>query len=307
MKRAHATLAFLVCVLFSLDSSAAAGQKQVEYVQVVNQAPTSVQLSDSEATINTGQSAQFTATISPAQPSIPKGSVVFSATGITAGNAVASPPIQLDASGTAVWIGTFPIADSYSVIATYSGDLNYLASKSAVNLLSVIGSPDFLIAGPDQLIVHQGGTTSASISITSLNGFTGVISLKCGNVPIGMQCNLSPTTVTFTPQVVLSGQPSPKIHYAHTTITIQAYPKTNAGAGFVVFFFGLFGLMRKRKARACAFTVCALTICSYLAGCGGQAQFKHSNGTPLGAYSIEISGTSNATFHTQLVAVSVVK
>ena len=307
VKRAHATLVFLLSIFFSLDSSAAAGQKHVEYVQVVNRAPTSVALSYSAATINAGQSVQFTAAISPTQPSTPKGSVVFSAMGATAGSAVASPPIQLDASGSAVWIGTFPIADSYILVATYSGDLNYLASKSETDLLTVTGLPDFQIASPGQLTIHQGGTSSASISIASLNGFTGAITLKCGNVPIEMQCSLSPTTVIFTPQMVLSGPSSPRVAYAYTTITIRTYPKIYAAAGFVVFFFGLFGLVRKRKARVCALTACALMICCYLAGCGGNAQFKYSKGTQLGAYSIEISGQSNAISHTQLVAVLVVK
>lgn len=307
VKRAHATLVFLLSVFFSLDSSAAAGQKHVEYVQVVNRAPTSVALSYSATTINAGQSVQFTAAISPTQPSIPKGSVVFSATGATAGNAVASPPIQLDASGFAVWIGTFPIADSYTLVAAYSGDLNYLGSKSETNSLTVTGLPDFQIASPDQQTIHQGGTSSASISIASLNGFTGAIYLKCGNVPTAMQCSLSPSTVIFTPQMVVSGPSSPRIAYANTTITIRTYPKINAATGFVVFFFGLFGLLRKQKATVCAFTVCALTICCCLAGCGGMAQFKYSKATPPGAYSIEITGTSNAISHTQFVAVSVVK
>ena len=185
--------------------------------------------------------------------------------------------------------------------------LKLCASKSATGSIIVTGLPGFQIAAPSQLTVHQGGTSSASISIASLNGFTGTISLKCENVPTAMQCSLSPTTVIFTPQMVSSGSTSPRIAYLYTTVLIRAYPEINAATGFMVIFFGLAGLARKRKARVDGSAVCALTFCCFLAGCGGHAQFKHSKVTPLGSYLIEVSGTSNAISHTQFISISVVK
>jgi hypothetical protein len=297
-----ATFVFLLGALLPLDAHVAAGQKQTKYVQVVKRAPTSVSLSYSTPTVGVEQPVQFTARVAPALPSIPTGSVVFVATGTRPGDTVTSPPILLDASGSAVWIGRYPSADAYAVSVDYSGDLNFLSSKSTAIPLTVL-SPDFQIVAPDAVTIHRGNFWIASISIESLNRFMGNIRLECGNIPVGMRCSFSPPDVGFTSQ--LDSSPSGTSN-ANSTITIQTFAKSSALEGSAVVLIAICGLIRYERVRISAWAVGSVIIC-FLVGCSFGLHFLGPNGTQLGVYPIIISGSSGTITHTRVIRVTVVK
>lgn len=305
MKRRPATFVILFSVLFSCGPVTASGQKQVKYKQVVNRAPTSVYLSCSNVTIEAGQPVQFVANVSPAQPTVPKGSVVFTATGAKPGNTVTSQPIALDGTGSATWVSHFSSADIYVVLAIYSGEVNYLASKSTTVALTVIGSPDFQIVSPGPVTIHRGNTWSASIPIESLNGFTGSIFLQCEK-PSDMLCRLSPSAVRLAQASSTRGS-SPGIASANTTITIQTFPKMVATAGLLGFLFGLSAVALKRKPRVGRCGVSLVVLFFFLTGCGADEHYTYPSGTALGVYRISISGTSGKITRTTFIKVTVVK
>jgi hypothetical protein len=300
VERRLATFVFLLGALLPLEANVAAGQKQTKYVQVVKRAPTSVSLGYSTATAGVGQPMQFTARVAPANPSIPTGSVVFVATGTSPGNTVTSPPILLDASGTAVWIGRYPSADAYVVSVEYSGDLNFLSSKSTAIPLIVVGSSDFQIVAPDAVTIHRGHPWIASITIESLNRFIGNIRLECGNMPVGMRCSFSPPTVGFTAQVVSSSSGTSN---ANSTITIQTFPSSSALEGSAVVLIALCGLIRYERVRISAWAIGSVILFCFLVGCGFVLG---PNGAQLGVYPIIISGSSDTITHTRVIRVTVV-
>ena len=306
METRLATFVFLLGTLLLLDTNTA-GQRQVKYVQVVKQAPTSVSLFDSTATVDVGQAVQFKANVAPTHPSIPTGSVVFAARGTEPGNTVTSPAIPLDASGSADWVGRYPSPGSYVVFATYGGDLNYLASESNAIPLTVVGAPDFQIHAPDAVTIHRGDAWRGSIIVESLNGFTGSVSLKCGNLPVDILCSFSPSTVVFMPQTIPPGASTPEIVNANAAITIRTFPRIIAAVGLVALLAWLPGLARKRKARIGMCAVSSIILCFFLAGCGSYIHFTRPDGTAFGTYRIVISGTSRTLIHDRVITVKVVK
>jgi len=302
VKRRLAAFVFLLSALLPLD--AVAGQKQTKYVQVVKQAPSSVSLGYSTAVVVAGQPVQFTASVGPAHPSIPSGSVVFVATGTKPGNTVTSPPIVLDASGSAVWIGRYPSADAYVVLVEYSGDPNFLSSKSTPIRLTVAVGPDFQIVAPDTVTIHRGNSWVASIAIQSLNGFVGNIQLECENIPVGMRCSFSPPNIGFTSQLV---PPPAGSSNAKSTITIQTFVEDSALGGSAVVLIAICGLTRYKRVRMSAWAVGSVILFCFLVGCRFGTLFLPPNGTQLGDYPIIVSGSSGTITHTRVIRVEVVK
>jgi len=303
VERRLAAFVLLFGALLPLDANVAAGQKQTKYVQVVKRAPTSVSLGYSTASVDAGQPVQFTARVAPAHPSIPTGSVVFVATGTQPGNMVTSPPILLDASGSAVWIGRYPAADAYVVFVDYSGDLNFLSSRSTTIPLTVV-IPDFQIVAPDTVIIHRGHSWIASIAVESLNRFIGNIRLECGNIPVGMRCSFSPPDVGFTANLLPA--PSGKSN-ANSTITIQTFANSSALEGSAVVLIAICGLIRYERVRMSVWAVGSVILFCFLVGCSFGLHFLGPNGTPLGVYPIIISGSAGTITHTRVIRVTVVK
>ena len=75
-----------------------------------------------------GQSVTFTATITPAGPPTPTGTVSFTSNGTAMSGCSA---VALTSGRIARCITSFPTIATYAIKATYSGDANYLASTSA--------------------------------------------------------------------------------------------------------------------------------------------------------------------------------
>ena len=60
--------------------------------------------------------------------------------------------------------------------------------------------PDFTIAvTPSTQTTAEGGSASYSVTLTSVNNFSGVVTVTCGGNPNNSSCSLNPTAVTLTP------------------------------------------------------------------------------------------------------------
>jgi hypothetical protein len=105
--------------------------------QQVNQGPTQTSLSAAPNPALNRQGSAFTATVRPAGPFVPStlpgGSVTFSSDGTPLGSA---PLVK----GSATLTAALPIG-SHSVVATYSGDTNFLPSSASL-VQGVVGVPD---------------------------------------------------------------------------------------------------------------------------------------------------------------------
>ncbi len=297
MSKANSYRLSFLLALFALCSGSAVCQKQVTYVQVVKQATTSVSLVPSAGSISSGQAVRFTASVATTKPTYPTGAVVFTATGSNPANVIVSSPVALGGSSTAVWATSISAIDTYSVVAAYSGDSNYLASQSFPVPLSVTGSPDFPLSAPNSSTVVQGSSVAIPIAVTSINGFAGTIAFECKGVPSSSTCGFSQGSATLAP----SGANS-----ATTTLTLATAGTTVTTLGILGFFVG-WGLFARKRFR-CRLTIWigAVLLLTTVTGCVGSNRYVQSNGTPVGVYSLTVVATSGAITHSSTVSVHVV-
>jgi len=93
---------------------------------------------------------------------------------------------------------TTPPGSYYVLVQAVSGTIRH----STQIFVQVIG-PDFSIqANPVQLFIHPGESAQSTILLTSLNGFSGNITLTASYFVFGTNFTLSPINVTLTPAIV---------------------------------------------------------------------------------------------------------
>jgi hypothetical protein len=165
---------------------------------------------------------------------------LFSAT-VTGGNGATIPPtgtvtvfndgeavsfISLSASGATSAAGTAQgpsPAEAFDygvnqITAVYSGDSVYKSSTNAASTFSYIvpETPDFTFTPQvPQITVQAGSSGTLGLSMTSLDGFNGVVTLTCATSSSNISCGVNPSTP------VLNGA---------ATATLKISPSANAGA-----------------------------------------------------------------------------
>jgi len=178
------------------------------------------------------------------------------------------------------------------------------------DLVTGLGSPngatlaqDFAAAGfmltPNAASyqVAQGSTANVTVSVTSLSGFTGQITYTCIDT-------VSESTCTGPTQAVASTQT------ASFTVTTKAptakleHPFDHgSGIFYAMIFPGLFGMIfvaasGKRSKRGVRFLGLVLALgfsTLWLGSCGGSSSGGTKDpGTPVGSYSITVTGTSGS-------------
>ena len=142
-------------------------------------------------TVNVTGKNGFTGTVNLATSVTPSTglSVSCSPTSITGGSGSSSCNLVSSAQG------------NYTVTVTgTSGSLSHLATVA----VSVTSSPDFSILGSSPAQANVGQSPTSTITITALNGFTGVVSLT-DTIPTGLSCNtISPNTITSSGTATVS-------------------------------------------------------------------------------------------------------
>jgi subtilase family serine protease len=172
------------------------------------------------ASVETGTSVTFTATVTPATAG---GVVSFYNNGSTTALGTATL-----ASGTAAFSTTTLPGGSNSVVATYNGNGTNNSSTSATPAVVNVTVPFTLIPSPATLSVPAGQTATSTITVTPVGGFTGTVNFtnstasnpgSCTvNLPAGALCGFSPGSVT------LNGTASQTVTLTITTVANMALP-----------------------------------------------------------------------------------
>ncbi|MGA2652693.1 MAG: cellulose binding domain-containing protein [Terracidiphilus sp.] len=156
-------------------------------------------LKPSAATLSVAQGASATDTITVTDGSPFTGSVTFAATGLPSGvtasfspaSSTGSSVLTLTASSTAA-VGTSTVA-----ITGTSGSL----TATTTIALTVTTKLTFTLTVPT-LSITQGKTTTDTITITDVGGFTGNVSLAVSNLPSGITCTFGTNPATSTTDVM---------------------------------------------------------------------------------------------------------
>ncbi len=200
------------------------------------------------------QGPDFTVSSNPSSLTIPQGSndnstVTVASLGNFAGpitlSAAPSPsgpttifsvnPVMVPAAGTATSKLTISIPaatspGSYSV--TVTGKNSTVTHTASVSLtVTSSASPDFTVSSnPTSLTIAQGSSGTSTITVTSINGFSGTVNLAAAVSPTGPQVSVSPTSVilsfggsptsSLTVSATSSGLYSPAVSTGSYTVTV---------------------------------------------------------------------------------------
>ncbi len=285
----------LLALAFTLSPAAQSSPPTGRYTHIVHLFATQMALAANPQTTTRGSAVVFVATLTEANgPGIadPTGHVTFTLTSGNGGQPITG--VVTVQNGTATWTNTPPVGID-TVVVAYSGDLNYtpVIAQTAVTILYP-GSPDFDFTLPT-VTTQAGQGYNGTISVQTLNGFTGNVTFTVGQLPQG---------VTFT-------MPSSSIHVSGGTsqpsqsssnLTVPFVIRTQKTAVMSLSGLLLLGVLEfRRRPRwrmvqillACFST----SLLALLVGCVGN-RFMQSNGTPPGTYSISITGTGSGLTHT---------
>jgi hypothetical protein len=280
--------------------------------------PSTISLTVSPSTINSGQAATFTATVQGSQ-----GAVVFAGglVSLYANGALFFQLFLAPSPTTNMMIGSVTVPGSslpsgnLQVVAVFGGTSTLAPSTSAPVSLTVNATNFQMSLGVARLAIKSGSSGSAPLQLIGPNG---------GNVIVQLAC--APSSPTFTCLVAPS---SPNVSGSTAaTLTINAYVmSTTTTAALAVdafhgyssaalgFFLGCVFLVltprkRIRSALLMVLVLCTLTLTIGSCGGGGSSSPPpppppRQVNTPAGSYSVLVTATSPSNTHNVKLTVDV--
>lgn len=272
-------------------------------------ATTTVLISTASTSI-VGASVAFTATTTSTGSPAPTGTVTFKDGAITLGTGT------LNGSGVATYTTTALALGSHSITASYAGDANNVASVSGVvTVVITAGAADFSLSiAPTSGSSIAGVSTTATVTITPVNGFNAPTSLACTGLPSYAACSFKPASLTpngtaaATSTLTITTNVKGALAALHLASS-GSHPATGkrqalaiTGTLACLFILPLAG-RRNRRVRlllATCIPLLLLTIASAgLSGCG------LNNNTPKGTYAVTVTGTSGSLSHSATYTITV--
>jgi sugar lactone lactonase YvrE len=256
----------------------------------LDQKASTTQVTLSARTSNPVTPITITATVTNSYSSPNSGTVEFYASNGTTTTDLG--PATLNSNGSASISETFATGDSYTIWATYDGNLYLFPSTSSpVSFQSVI--PTFNIT-PTQnsTSVAQGQIAQNAYTITTIGSYAGTLTFSCSGLPANVSCSFSPSTLsvgsssysTETLNIVTTGSLS--ANHAPDNRGMKATALALLLPGGAVL---LFGLRRKKNAAwMLALTMLAVLIPA-LTGC--QTNQIKAAVTPSGTYTVTVTAT----------------
>ena len=188
-----------------------------------------------------------------------------------------------------------PAGSSTVTVTGTSGSLTH--TTSAVTLTVASGGGTFtLTASPTSQTVSAGSSGTSTITIVPAGGFAGTVTLACavtgGGTPAPV-CSLPATATTTATLTVSTTAPHASLMRQGSVFYAMLLPlcgMTLLGASFG---------SRKRKALGLLLMLLMISGLLFLSACGGGSSSGGgggglSGGTPAGAYTVTVTGTSGS-------------
>jgi hypothetical protein len=246
-----------------------------------------------------GQPLTLTATLQPslAQNHAATGTVTFFYGSTSLGTS------QLSAGAATFSTSSLPIG-SDSLACTYSGDANF-AGASCNTVQAIINSPpppaDFTLTGPTSITFRTESTGAGTLTLASLNGFSGPITLTCNPpLPVNYLCTLAPSTPTLAADATASSTVTlqPNLTSSRTprsSLNPRSSRTPRSGRTVLAMLFPLallaFAPRRRRRLTALLTLAVLATITTALTACGPDIYVV---ATPPGTYPITVTATGAA-------------
>jgi hypothetical protein len=188
--------------------------------------PPTVTLSPSTTTIAPAQSANFTATVTgPNGKPIPTGSVTLEADDET-WQLKQSLTVGANSSTTTFTVPANALLNgNNTLVAVYSGDVNYTPGASPASTLNVNESDFRLSLLNSSLDIAPGGSAQTTLVITPVNGFTGPVSVTA-SAGVGLDIEFA----NITPNITAPYNDTTTI-YASNSLYDWTFPVLISGIG----------------------------------------------------------------------------
>lgn len=217
----------------TITATAGSLSAQATVALTVSAAP-GFSLSSSSTNVNVATGGSGTTTITIAPRAGFTGAVALTATGLPAGVTASFSPASATTSSTLTLNATGAAAAKATQV-TVNGISGSVTSSVAITI-TVTAPADFAITlTPASLHVVQGGKGTTAISVTPLNGFTGVVTLTASGLPAGVTAAFSTvnagllglftvpsSTAAATAQVTVTATSGSLTHTALLTLTVTA-------------------------------------------------------------------------------------
>ncbi len=270
------------------------------------------------------------------------GSVGLSASGLPAGATASFSPSAIGPGAsstlTVTTASSTPVGAPTVTITGTSGSLTHATTVS----LNVTAPPDFTIsATPSSQTITVGGSTTYTVNVGALNGFSGTVGLSVGGLPTGTTAGFSPTSLTGSgtstltvttssstpagsPSLTITGTSGLLTHTATVTLVVNAVSpppdfsitatpssqSVNAGVaaaytvtvGALNGFSGTVGLSAGGLPTGAAAT---FNPTSTTTSGSSTLTVNTASTTPGGTYSLVVTGTSGSVAHTASVSLTV--
>ena len=273
--------------------------------QTVQLRPTATTVTASSTDPSNPQQITLIAVVKGQGSAPPSGTVSFTRGSLTLGQAT------VDDTGVATITVIFQ-QTSQPVVASYTGDVNYLASLSTATTITAGQPAQFTLAVnvPNvTLVTHQ--HTTLNVDIGSVKGFTDSIALGCLGLPYAATCTFTPSQVNLAPNGTVTA-----------SLILDTGDPLGAGSGTTASWRTgsstllcclpaglLLALLRRREQSAkqrrlgtLLLLLIGLAVSMTASGCGGLS----TNGTPPGTYSFRVVGTGQGSTTTQAETVTLV-
>jgi sugar lactone lactonase YvrE len=268
-------------------------------------APTTTTLTSSIGSPISGTSFTLTATVASTTSGTPAGTVNFF-NGTTQLN---TTPVALSGGVATFAVSSLPVG-TISLVAVYSGNVDYATSTSAPLTGSVL-SPDFTIAAsPSAQTVLPSNSVNYTITLAPVNStFVFPVSLSATGLPAG-------ATATFAPSSVAAGAGSSTVVMTVAAGAQAELHKNSRPLGRLVSSTALALLMLPllfgRRARKTAarlsrtgrvlIALLALVVLGAMTGCGSTSGFFAQQQQ---SYTVTVTGTSDGLSHSATVTLTV--
>jgi hypothetical protein len=294
-----------------------AGSSSAAISLVVNTIPTTTALGVS-ATSGTNSQVILVATVIGSFGPAPTGTVTFSSIGASptiGGGSTVIGTALLDSSGVAT-LNPNLATGTYTIVASYGGDALHGPSSSPP--VTIQGTPnDFNITvNPSTITVAVSQNATATVTLTSIGGFSDTLGLGCASLPAVVTCHFSSASVVLaangTQTAQLTIDTNNPLSGGTTAMNAHGGSRGVYLAGLSVLSLPiavLFGviLWRFRKRHGPAFTVTMLLLLSsavmLVSSCTG---FTQATAVP-GTYVIQITatGANSDVIHYQNVTLTI--
>jgi hypothetical protein len=239
----------------------------------------------------------------------PTGTVTFNSGTTVIGTAT------LNSSGVAT-LNPNLATGTYTIVAAYGGDTLHAPSTSLPATVDGTPSSFNITVSPDAITMAASQNATATITFTSISGFSDTLGLGCASLPAAVTCHFSSASVvlpaggTQTAQVTIDT--NNPLCGGTTAMNERAGKRGALLAGLSVLSLpiaAIFGLIlwRFRKRHGPVFTVFLLLVLSgtamFVNGCSGFTQASAAPGT----YTIQITatGVNSDVIHYQNVTLTI--